>query len=218
MAAKIPLAWRNNNPGNIRFVPAIKWQGQIGVGDGGFVLFATPQHGFRALARQIMTYKERDKLDTVRKILTKWAPPVGYANGKSYTQNTEAYIRKVALDMGVHPDQPLQVQDARVMFSLVKAIADYEDGPRWTWDDETIREGLRMAGFDVGAPPAQRTPEVQVGIAAAIAAILQQIAPYLPAIGSFLDQVGPGVALAAALVVIGAAVLFAYRRRLKLES
>lgn len=215
--ARPPVAWRNKNPGNIRYVPSIQWQGQVGPGDGGFVRFRTAEHGFRALARQVMTYKERDRLDTVRKILTKWAPPVGYADGKSYTQNTEGYILKVARDMGVGPDDALSVQDADTMFALVKAIADYEDGAGWTWDDETIREGLRMAGFDLPPPPLHRTPEAKVGASAIAAttagAILQDAVPHLPVLGSFVETVGPWIVAGAVALIVAWIALRAYERR-----
>jgi hypothetical protein len=178
-----PLAWRNNNPGNIRFVPAIQWQGQLGEGEGGFARFRTPQHGFRALARQLMTYRERHELDTLRKILTRYAPPKGAAAGRTYEQNTSGYIARVARDMGVSADDVLSVQEWRTMLALVRAIADYEDGAGWRWPEQTIVDGLRMAGFDVPPPPAHRTPEMQVAAAATgaagIGAVVAEVAPAL---------------------------------------
>jgi hypothetical protein len=208
-----PLAWRMNNPGNIRHARHINWQGQQGEGDGGFVRFKTPEHGFRALARQLMTYKERHGLDTVRKILTRYAPPEGSANGVSYSQNTEGYIAKVARDMGVSPDTLLDVQQWRTMFALMKAIADYEDGAGWTWPEQTILDGLRMAGFDVPAPPAHRTPEMQVAAAATgaagVGAVVAEVAPHVPMLSDLAQRVGVWGLAVLVVAVVG---VLAYRR------
>jgi hypothetical protein len=208
-----PLAWRNNNPGNIRFVASIRWQGQEGEGEGGFARFKTPEHGFRALARQLMTYKERHDLDTLRKILTRYAPPQGSAQGQAYTQNTAGYIDKVARDMRVSPDAPINVQDWRTMLSLVTAIADYEDGAGWKWPEQTILDGLRMAGFDAPAPPAHRTPEMQVAAAATgaagVGAIVAEVAPHVPVLADLAQRVGVwGLAALVGVVVL----VLAYRR------
>jgi hypothetical protein len=210
---RAPLAWRNANPGNIRFVPSIQWQGQEGEGEAGFVRFRTPEHGFRALARQLMTYKERHNLDTLRKILTRYAPPEGSAGGKAYQQNTGGYIARVARDMGVGADDPLQVQDYRTMLALVKAIADYEDGAGWTWPEQTIIDGLRMAGFDAPPPPAHRTPEMQVAAAAtgaaSVGAVVAEVAPHVPLLSDLAQRVG---VWGLAVLVVGVVVVLAYRR------
>ncbi|CAB4142456.1 virion protein [uncultured Caudovirales phage] len=211
-----PVSWRNNNPGNIRFVPSIKWQGQEGEGDGGFAKFKTPEFGFRALARQLMTYKERYGLDTLRKILNRWAPPNGFANGKSYEQNTSGYIEKVSKDMGVHPDDPLNVQNAATMLALVKAIADYEDGAGWKWPDHQMVEGLRLAGFDVPPVPVYQTGTVRTAAKVGAAGVAVQgigpltegIAQAVPAM-SVLKDLAPWLA---ALIVVLVAGWFVWER------
>lgn len=152
MAARAPVAIRNNNPGNLRFVPRVQWQGQTGAGDLGFARFATPAHGFRAAARQILTYADRDGLRTVRAIITRWAPPKGQANGVAYTQNTDGYVAAVAARLRVLADDPINVRDPVVMRGLLVAIAEHEAGLRWPfaghgWSDAMLDDGLRMAGL-----------------------------------------------------------------------
>lgn len=212
-----PLAWRNNNPGNIRYVASIRWQGQEGEGELGFVRFRTPEHGFRALARQIMTYKERDRLDTVRKILARYAPPQGYANGKGYVQNTSGYIARVALDMGVSADAVLEVQNWRVMLNLLRAISDHEAGNGWSWPEEKIVEGLRMAGYDVPPPPIHTTSEARVAggalAASTAAAALVEVGPHIPAVADLARAAGPWVVALVVALVAGWLVLRAYQRR-----
>jgi len=206
---KPPLSWRNNNPGNIEYNPANDWQGQEGPGEGGrFVRFRTRQHGWRALARLLMTYAERHNLRTVRGIIGRWAPPGENA--------TEAYIQRVARDLGVAPEDPIRVQDWRTMRALCWAIAMHEGG-NWPWPEDELDEGLRMAGFDLPAEPAARTPEMRVaasGVAAAAAgAVVQEVVPHLPVIGAFVQQVGPWVGLALVALVVGWVALRTYERR-----
>src|SRR4051812_46965540 len=52
----LPRGIRNNNPGNIRFLPAASaWRGQIG-SDGSFGIYDTPANGVRAIAKQLQKY------------------------------------------------------------------------------------------------------------------------------------------------------------------
>jgi hypothetical protein len=216
-----PVAVRNNNAGNLRYVESVRWQGQEGPGDGGFARFATVQHGFRAAARQIMTYSERDRIKTVAGIITRWAPPRGSAGGVAYTQDTGAYIRRVARELGVGPDDEIAVQDVRVMRTLLVAIAEHEAGLRWpfavhhgagyeAWTDATLDEGLRMAGFDLAPAPLPEQPVARDGALMAgtgIGAVtVAEVLPHVPALGDTLGRLGPWIAgaliLAVAAVVI----------------
>ena len=94
------LADRNNNPGNIRYNPRIDWQGQ-GDPNAGFATLATPEHGVRAMSKNLYTYNERDGLNTVGGIISKWAPPS--------ENDTQAYINKVSNDLGVGQNDDLGV-------------------------------------------------------------------------------------------------------------
>jgi len=204
-----PLSWRNNNPGNIEYNRVNDWQGQIGPGEGGrFIRFRTRQHGWRALARLLMTYSERHQLRTVRKIIGRWAPP-----GEN---PTEGYVQRVARDLGVGPDDLIRVQDWQTMRALCWAIAMHEGG-NWPWPEDELDEGLRMAGFDLPAEPATQTPEVRVGGAAAAAAAagvaLQELGPHLPMVGQFVRDYGPWGAAVLVALVAGWAALRLYGRR-----
>jgi hypothetical protein len=209
---RAPLAVRNNNPGNLRFVERVQWQGQQGRGENGFVRFATPEHGFRAAARQIMTYAERDRIKTVSGIITRWAPPRGEADGQAYTQDTAAYIARVAREIGVGANEEIAVQDVRTMRVLLVAIAEHEAGLRWPftqhgWTDATLDEGLRMAGFDLAPAPLPEQPAAQTGAQVAGVAVgsvtLAELLPHVPAVGETLGRLGPWVVVA--LIAAGAA-------------
>lgn len=116
--------YRNNNPGNIRTLPASRaWNGQIR-DDGGYGVYDTPANGTRALGRQLLAY-ERRGLRTVASIIRTWAPPI--------ENNTGAYERHVSRLLRVAPDEVLDVR-ARLP-ELAAAIALHENGSRQPWGD-----------------------------------------------------------------------------------
>ena len=121
---------RNNNPGNIDR-NATKWQGMCAdqSGDPRFVVFETPEDGIRALAKVLLSYYRKHHLNTVRGIITRWAP--GNEN------NTEAYIAHVAKTLSVDADTPLVVDRPEVLEMLTTAIIKHENG-RCNYDDATI--------------------------------------------------------------------------------
>lgn len=116
---KLPRGIRNRNPGNIRG-SAAKWQGQAGEDKDGFCIFATEELGIRALARLLLTYQFRYKLNTVESIIRRWAPP--------NENNTTAYRDAVARALGVTPWQKLDLMNRATMAALVRAIIKHECG------------------------------------------------------------------------------------------
>lgn len=102
MATQQPLANRNNNPGNLRFV------GQPGatLGEGGFAKFATPRDGVVALMNDI-EYKKSGKSSTgvtgdttIADYVKKYAPPT--------ENNTRQYVLNMVNDLGVSPYDKLK--------------------------------------------------------------------------------------------------------------
>lgn len=134
--ARVPRGVRNNNPGNIEHRPANRWQGQEGH-DGRFARFATPEHGLRALSRDLGTKMERG-LTSVRSILTAYAP-------KS-ENDTDAYIAAVSRSLGVAPGAALDPSDPRVRAGLMAAIIQHENGQQpyaIPLIQEAARQGMR---------------------------------------------------------------------------
>lgn len=79
------LAWRNNNPGNIRAGSFAEGHGAFaGKSSGGFAVFATQQQGFDAIIALLKTATYSSK--TIAKAISTYAPsadsndPVAYAN------------------------------------------------------------------------------------------------------------------------------------------
>ena len=84
-----PRGIRNNNPGNIRH--GAKWQGLKENSrdlDPAFCVFKNPIYGIRALAKGLLNYKKLYGLNTVRSIISRYAPP--------NENQTLAYIQSVA--------------------------------------------------------------------------------------------------------------------------
>lgn len=128
-----PRGIRNNNPGNIRHSGS-HWQGQAATQtDPDFVQFVTPEYGIRALAKLLGTYSTQG-LDTVRKIISKYAP--------SNENNTDAYAQAVARALGVTPDTKIDVNARKDV--LVKAIIAHENGQQ-PYSVAQINTGVMMA-------------------------------------------------------------------------
>ena len=125
---------RNNNPGNIRSGPS-QWQGMSAVQtDDEYIQFDDPVYGIRAMARLLQNYQANYELNTIRGIISRWAP--------AHENPTDAYITNVSRTVGVLPDQRINVRDR--MEPLIKAIILQENG-RQPYSDETIRKGISLA-------------------------------------------------------------------------
>lgn len=173
MAKQQPRGIRNNNPGNIdRTKPRTPWQGRVpaeDLTDPRFEQFVHPKFGIRALCRVLITYQDKrrapdgSKIDTVREIIERWAPP--------NENDTSAYVRQVRRTLGLDgPEYPgeTDVHDYATMRELVLAIIRHENGVQ-PYSGAVIDEGLRLAGIVPKQPkPATRDP-VNVGGAVALA-------------------------------------------------
>jgi len=153
MATQPARGIRNNNPGNIR-KSETQWEGASPVqGDDAFVTFDTPEYGIRAMARVLTTYREKYGLDTIRKIVSRWAPDV--------ENDTEAYIKSVSSQMGVRPDARL---DPGKLPDLISAIVYHENGSN-PYTKQQIVRGVQMAS---GEAPGFTDPVTEEGAVRAV--------------------------------------------------
>lgn len=97
-----------HNPGNLR-VP----------GKNEFQHFDSDDDGIRAIDHQIKLYENRDHLDTISKIITKYAP----AN----ENDTATYIKNASDRTGFGADQHIDVNDPAVSAKLIAAITKQEN-------------------------------------------------------------------------------------------
>ena len=118
-----PRGLRNNNPLNIRRTAA-QWQGlMLTQTDPEFCQFKSLEYGWRAAFRLLThTYFAKYRLDTIRKIVSRWAP--------SSENNTATYIATVSRITGIPPDEPLgsPVDHPSRWLMLGAAMALHENG------------------------------------------------------------------------------------------
>ena len=90
-----------HNPGNLKKIG--DWQNWQGLAedqpDASFLAFKAPEWGIRALARTLITYRDKRGAGTVRKIIERYA--------QNSENPTEAYIANVASALHVGPDDPI---------------------------------------------------------------------------------------------------------------
>lgn len=89
----------NRNPGNIR-QSAVRYKGEVRPSrDPAFKQFESMPWGYRAIFVLLDTYRIRHGLDTIRGMISRWAPPS--------ENRTEIYIRAVADAVGIADDRPV---------------------------------------------------------------------------------------------------------------
>lgn len=115
MAEKVTRGIRNNNPGNVR-LSATRWKGQIRPGsDKEFCVFSSMEYGIRALIVTLRTYVVNHKVNTVRKMISRWAPP-----NENYTETYIRYVENYILSWGHDPYLPFTKADFYVKASEVE--------------------------------------------------------------------------------------------------
>ncbi|MFS7358977.1 hypothetical protein AB6896_08905 [Rahnella inusitata] len=152
---------RNNNPGNIEASDANPWEGQTG-SDGRFAKFETPEHGIRALGKNLLSY-QRQGINTVADVVNRWAPA---ADGN----DTNSYISALCKNLGVGANDQLDMTNPSTLAALCAGIVNHENGNQ-PYSEEQINTGVSAAlglsalnsskrrtgnaAFDAASPTAQ---------------------------------------------------------------
>lgn len=126
---------RNHNPLNIR--KGNDWQGEDPNGkDPSFETFINDAYGFRAGFKIIKNgFSASPRRDTIRKIISRWAPPED-------NNDTENYINFVSKYSKIPADQKLAFSDISRMVDIVRAMAKMETGK--DYDERVIINGYNM--------------------------------------------------------------------------
>lgn len=141
-----PTANRQNNRGARNLNPL-----NLKDTDGNFRQFSSIDEGFAAAEAQLMRYYEGKGVAgrprrTVADIISKWAPP-------SDNNDTRGYIDMVSKELGVAPNQEINLRDPVIRQALVQAMARMETG----WQNpygSAPDAGSRMAA---AVPPRPQT-------------------------------------------------------------
>ena len=120
-------------------------EGQSG-SDGRFAKFETPEHGIRALGKNLLAYRAKG-FDTVAEIVNRWAPA-------SDGNNTDAYIKALCGALGVNANDQVDMSNPRTLAALCAGIVKHENGSQ-PYTDEQIGAGV-SAALGLGAARAKR--------------------------------------------------------------
>lgn len=116
----LPRGYRNNNPGNIR-INGDLFQGEIRPSkDKSFKQFETMAYGYRAIFRILRNYYNNYNLDTIRKMIGRWAP--------ENENDTEAYVKAVSGYAGIPADDPININNREQMIRIVSGMSKVENG------------------------------------------------------------------------------------------
>lgn len=176
---------RNNNPGNIDRKASNKWQGRMAVGkmtdaqraERRFEVFAAPAWGIRAMAVLLINYFDRHGCDTIRKIITRWAP--------ASENNTDAYVSAVATAVGLAPDVQVELHNYACLRPLVVAIIAHENAG-YAYPADVVDEGLRLAGVAKPTPSFAQNAAATALVAGSTAAALQVAPPVIDGVSQVL--------------------------------
>lgn len=117
--ATTPRGLRNNNPGNIRINNDL-FQGEVRPSrDKSFKQFETMAYGYRAMFKILRNYLRIYKLDTIRKMIGRWAP--------ENENNTSAYVSLVSSYSGIGADDLISF-DREQMIRIVAGMSKVENG------------------------------------------------------------------------------------------
>lgn len=118
------IAWRNNNPGCIRYTANAVSMGAIGKA-GGFAIFPDEQTGMRAIETLLLSEDYRDL--TIARAITKYAPP--------HENNTTDYISHLCYATGLNKHQKIRDLNDSTMTKVVHTIRKLEG---WIEGTETV--------------------------------------------------------------------------------
>ena len=141
---------RHNNPLNIK---SGAWKGKTGSDARGHSIFDDPAYGIRAAAYNLRVYFIKRRLDTVAKILARWAPTsdtIGSLPGAP-PNSPRDYSLFVQKRTGLAPNKRLrlftpsgQINDAVQLGALLQAMAEYEIGSGFRLNDTVTAQGLAL--------------------------------------------------------------------------
>jgi hypothetical protein len=113
----------------------------------GFCNFSSATWGFRAAFRNYITKFDRG-VNTIRALITEWAPP-------GDNNNTEAYIKAVCDHVGYKPDDVIALKTWTISSAVCYAQAEVESGQPFeaNWTLKQMQEGAFRAGITDAPPP-----------------------------------------------------------------
>jgi len=132
----LPRGLRLNNPGNIR-ISQTKWQGEIiPSADKSFKQFQSLAYGYRAIIKLVRNYFVFYDLNTIEKIINRWAPP--------HENKTKAYIDFVCKDANIRINTTIDVYNESMMCAIAASISKMENGVNIRVDTKAVHDGWKL--------------------------------------------------------------------------
>jgi len=128
-----PRGIRNNNPLNLEQT-ADNWKGEIVGNDTRFMTFSDAKYGIRAAAKLLINYQRLYNLDTMKKVIDRFAPP--------FENNTNAYAEHIAESIGVNVNDKITISKNNLL-PILRAMIKHENGIN-PYSDETILSGIEL--------------------------------------------------------------------------
>ena len=128
----------NCNPGNIRRSKVCYKGERHPSSDPQFKQFESMEWGYRAIFVLLDTYRKRYGLDTLRGMISRYAPPE--------ENHTAIYIDVVAERTGISPDEKIDTRSRKTMVPIVAAISKVENGVGPSWRE--VNRGFDLTGFE----------------------------------------------------------------------
>lgn len=130
----LPRGLRNCNPGNIR-INSTKYQGEVfPSADKAFKTFSSMAYGYRAMFVLIHTYQRKYGINTIERIIERYAPAV--------ENHTRAYIDAVVAASGTPATSRITTTNRDVMVPIVAAMSKVENGIPAEMHD--VEEGWKL--------------------------------------------------------------------------
>jgi len=154
-----------NNPGNLRPVG----------GNTGFQQFTSPEEGIAAADKNLKIYGEKHGINTLRGVISRWAPPTD-------KNDTESYINTVAKKIGLDPNQQIDLSDPVQRHIISGAMFTVEKGTKNLFKtQEKTFAGDELGSLILGK--AQPTALAKPQVASQVAQTAPQMAPQAPEAG-----------------------------------
>lgn len=191
---RLTRGFLNNNPGNIDR-GSVPWNGEIRdvakctndvqrreLTQGRFCVFQNADFGIRAICLNLKAYRDKLGCKSVRDYINRWAPP--------NENNTEAYIGRVAMEIGVSPGQQIDLMEPRTMKALVRGIIMVECAGM-PYQDADLERGMALAGVKAAELPPAPPVEVKKPVSKTVAAGLISAGAGAASVADQIDQVQP---------------------------
>ena len=137
--AKMSRGLRNLNPGNIRLGSFLYRGERARSRDSAFRQFEAIEWGYRAMFVLLHTYAVKHHCRSLRDFVARYAPPS--------ENNTEAYLRRVAVSTHIGPDEVISTTDGATMTVIVAAMSEVENGVEAKMSDVCRGWELFVADF-----------------------------------------------------------------------